>query len=83
MPSRSKARPVAFIRSVMNGFELIVQVDLVDRHRRLLAARAAECGRKCFRLRSTAGLATGMQAVGDLDADIAGPRLAFVARLRR
>ena len=59
----------------MNGFMLKLRSILIDRHRHLLAARAAEGG---------VDIADGidgrvghrMQAVGDLHADVAGPGVA-------
>src|ERR1019366_3027757 len=52
-----------------------VEIDLVDGHRDLLAARSAEGGEDIAE-RIDGGVGHGMQAVGYQDADVAGPGLA-------
>src|ERR1035438_10925726 len=52
-----------------------VEIDLVDGHRDLLAARSAEGGEDIAE-RIDVGGGHGMQAVGYQDADVAGPGLA-------
>src|SRR5580658_3904068 len=57
------------------GFRVVVQIDLVDRHGRLLAAGSAE-GDVDVAERVHSRVADRIEIFGNLDSDVAGPGLA-------
>ena len=75
MPCASKASAGGVHQIVDERLDVVVQVDLVNGDGDFLAARAAEGGVDVAE-RVDGRVGDGMQALGDLNADVAGPGLA-------
>ena len=63
-----EARPVAFIRSETSGSGVMMRIDFIDRNGSFLSGRSAEGGVD-IAVAVDDGIGTGMQAIGDQDAD--------------